>query len=127
MDFDLRFFRFACVFGFVGVAAGAFGAHALADRVTPERLDVFETAVRYQLVHAMVLLIVAAAVRRWPGTAAVWSGWLFVAGVIIFSGSLYLLVLLDVPVLGAVTPLGGLSLLAGWINLGLATFYRAGD
>ncbi len=127
MEFDLRFFRLACVFGFLGVAAGAFGAHALADRVTPERLDVFETAVRYQLLHAVVLLVVAAVARRWPGSAANWAGWLFVAGIVIFSGSLYLLVLLDVSMLGAITPLGGLALLAGWTNLGLSTFYKSGD
>ncbi len=77
----------------------------------------FETAVRYQLVHALALLAVAWAVARWPGSLAVAAGWLFVAGTVLFSGSLYALSLSGVRWLGAITPLGGLAFLAGWACL----------
>ena len=103
-----------CVFGFVGVAAGAFGAHALKARLAPEMLAVFETGVRYQMYHALALLLAAWAFSQyghgWIGTA----GYCFMSGMIIFSGSLYILALSGVKIWGAVTPLGGLLLLGGW-------------
>lgn len=105
---------------FIAVAAGAFGAHALRDRLTPEHLAVFETAARYQMYHALGLLAVAWAVTRWPDSLAVWAGWLFVAGTVLFSGSLYILALTGVRWWGAVTPVGGVALLAGWLFLVLA-------
>ena len=105
---------------FIAVAAGAFGAHALRDRLTPEYLAVFETAARYQMYHALGLLAVAWAVTRWPDSLAVWAGWLFVAGTVLFSGSLYILALTGVRWWGAVTPVGGVALLAGWLFLVLA-------
>jgi uncharacterized membrane protein YgdD (TMEM256/DUF423 family) len=98
------------VLGFLGVLAGAFGAHALEGRLTPEMHAIWETGARYQLVHAVVLLFTG-----WIGARA--AGWLVLAGIVIFSGSLYALALTGVRGLGAVTPLGGLCLLAGWLAL----------
>lgn len=104
--------RVAAILGALAVAAGAFGAHALADRVTPERLETWQTAASYHLLHAVALLAIslAPAPRRLTSL-------LFVCGILVFSGSLYTLVLLDLPVLGAITPLGGLCFIAGWLNL----------
>jgi uncharacterized membrane protein YgdD (TMEM256/DUF423 family) len=104
--------RVAAGMGATAVAAGAFGAHALAARVTPERLATWHTASTYHLVHAVVLL--ALALSPVPRRL---SGGLFTAGILLFSGSLYALVLLDQPWLGAVTPLGGLCFIAGWLSL----------
>lgn len=101
----------------VGVALGAFGAHGLRSRVSPEMVAVWETAVRYHLVHALGLFAVAWAADRWPGFLPSLSGWLFVAGTAVFAGSLYLLVLTGQRWLGAITPLGGLALIAGWVLL----------
>ena len=100
--------------GALGVMLGAFGAHALKARVTPDLLAVFETGVRYQMYHALALLGVAYAAGRWPGAWVNASGWLFVGGIIIFSGSLYLMTLTGVRWLGAITPIGGLCLIFGW-------------
>jgi uncharacterized membrane protein YgdD (TMEM256/DUF423 family) len=111
--------------GACGVALGAFGAHGLKARLDPAMLAVFETAVRYHLTHALALLAVAWAAERWPGTPVTAAGWLFVAGIVIFSGSLYLLVLTGARWLGAVTPLGGLALIAGWCALALAALRPA--
>ena len=111
--------------GACGVALGAFGAHGLKSRVDPAMLAVFETAVRYHLTHALALLAVAWARERWPGTPATAAGWLFLTGIVIFSGSLYLMVLTGARWLGAVTPLGGLALIAGWCALALAALRPA--
>ena len=104
----------------LGVLLGAFGAHGLRDRVTPEMLAVFETGVRYHLVHGLALLAVAWATTQWPNTWITASGWLFVAGIAIFSGSLYLLSITGVRWLGAITPIGGLCFVAGWLILALS-------
>jgi uncharacterized membrane protein YgdD (TMEM256/DUF423 family) len=101
----------------LAVAAGAFGAHALRTRLSSDALAAFETGVRYQLSHALALLLVAWAATRWPAAPVRAAGWLFVAGTVIFSGSLYLLALTGARALGAVTPLGGLAFLAGWLAL----------
>ena len=114
------FWRLGCVFGFVAVAAGAFGAHALRARLSADLLAVFETAARYQMVHALALLAVALLAARAPSVAASLAGWLFTAGIVLFSGSLYALALTGIRVLGAVTPFGGVCFLAGWIALALA-------
>jgi uncharacterized membrane protein YgdD (TMEM256/DUF423 family) len=106
--------------GAMGVAAGAFGAHALRARVEPRLLEVFETGARYQLYHALALLAVAWASSRWPGTLTTAAGWLFVAGTVLFSGSLYAMTLTGVRALGAITPLGGVAFIAGWVCLAVA-------
>ncbi len=121
---DRLFFGAGALSGLTAVAAGAFGAHALRVRLTPEYLAVFETAARYQMYHALGLLAVAWAVTRWPGPLPVWAGWLFVAGTVVFSGSLYILALTGIRWWGAVTPLGGVAFLAGWVCLGLSAVRR---
>jgi len=114
----VRVFAMAgAVLGLVAVALGAFGAHALRSRVTPELLATFETGVRYHVYHALALFACAWAMDRWPSPQVVWAGWLFVAGIVLFSGSLYLLALTGARWWGAVTPLGGLAFLAGWVCL----------
>jgi uncharacterized membrane protein YgdD (TMEM256/DUF423 family) len=117
---DRLFFTLGAASAFLSVAAGAFGAHALRARLSPELLATFETGARYQMYHALGLLAVAWAVTRWPGSAAQWAGWLFVAGTVLFSGSLYALAVTGVRWLGAITPLGGVAFLAGWICLALS-------
>ena len=114
---DRVFFSIGCAFGFVGVALGAFAAHALKARIAPELLATFEVGVRYQLVHALGLLAVAWACTRWPGKPVHAAGWLFVIGTLLFSGSLYALSVSGVRGLGIVTPFGGVALLAGWLCL----------
>ncbi len=114
----VRFFFIAgAAFGLLGVAAGAFGAHALRARLSPDMLAVFETGARYQLIHALALLAAAWATTRWPGAATTAAGWLFIAGILLFSGSLYALTLSGQRWLGAITPLGGLAFIAGWALL----------
>ena len=113
------FWMLGCGFGFLAVAAGAFGAHALRARLGTEMLAVWETAARYQMYHALALLVVAFAAGRAGGGWAL-AGWLFTAGIVVFSGSLYVLALSGVRWLGAITPLGGLCFLAGWVALLLA-------
>lgn len=99
--------------GFLGVALGAFGAHAIKARVSPEMLAIWQTAVLYHLIHAMVLLSLALYAKA-TGADIRWPSRFFLAGILIFSGSLYALVLSGVRILGAVTPLGGVALLIGW-------------
>jgi len=117
MSPDRLFFALGALLAALGVAAGAFGAHALRGRLSPEMLQVFETGVRYHLVHALALLAVAWAASRWSGSAVPLAGWLFLFGTVIFSGSLYGLSLSGARLLGAVTPLGGVALIAGWLAL----------
>src|SRR5512139_2806113 len=106
--------------GGLGVALGAFGAHALKARLSPERLETFETAVRYQLFHALALLAAGMAAGQAPGSAwANAAGWLFLAGTLLFSGSLYLLVVTGRRWLGAITPFGGLAFILGWLCLAI--------
>lgn len=114
---DRIFAALGAVSAFIAVAAGAFGAHALRSRLTPELLAVFETGARYQMYHALGLFAVAWAASRWPGSVVTAAGWLFVLGTLLFSGSLYALALTGVRQLGAITPLGGLCFLAGWAGL----------
>lgn len=110
-----RLLAVAALFGAVGVALGAFGAHGLKDRLTAPDLAVFETAVRYQMYHAVALLGLSAWIERTPAPRLLWAAGAWIAGTTIFSGSLYLLVLTDTPWLGAVAPLGGVALIAGWL------------
>ena len=106
----------------IAVALGAFAAHGLKARLSPELLTVFETAARYQMYHALGLLAVAWACGRWPVPAVIVAGWLFVVGTLIFSGSLYLLSVSGQRWLGAVTPLGGLAFIGGWLALAWAAW-----
>lgn len=110
--------RFFIVMGAVlaglGVAAGAFGAHGLDGRVTPDRLETFHTAVTYQMYHALALLIVGGLIAQGSGPLLHAAGYCFIGGILVFSGSLYVLVLTDTPWLGAVTPFGGGAFLVGW-------------
>jgi uncharacterized membrane protein YgdD (TMEM256/DUF423 family) len=112
------FFILMTLFAALGVALGAFGAHALRGRLSPEMLTIFETGVRYQVYHALALLAVVVAIGRWPesGLPAI-AGWLFVAGILLFSGSLYVLAATGQRWMGAITPLGGVAFLGGWITL----------
>ncbi len=114
---DRTFFVMGAALAALGVAAGAFGAHALRGRLTPDLLAAFETGVRYHLIHALALLSVAWAATRWPGQAVNVAGWLFLAGTLLFSGSLYALSLSGVRGLGVITPLGGIAFIAGWLAL----------
>ena len=116
------FFAIGSLFGFLGVALGAFGAHALKARLDADLLATFEVGVRYQMYHALALFAVGWAHTKWPGAVLTASGWLFVAGTAIFSGSLYALSLSGIRWLGAITPIGGVALLAGWLCLALAVW-----
>ena len=122
---DRLFFSLGCVSAGVAVLLGAFGAHGLRHRLGPDMLIVFEIGVRYQMYHALALLGVALAHGRWPSTAILVAGWLFVAGTVVFSGSLYLLAVTGQRWLGAVTPLGGAAFIAGWLALAWAVWARA--
>lgn len=125
MTGSLRLAAVAAGLGALGVALGAFGAHALADMVTPERLATWRTAASYHQVHALAG-VVAGGLAAWrPSRAARAASGLFLAGIALFSGSLYALVLTDVGVLGAVAPLGGLAFIAGWLALATALWQDA--
>jgi len=106
--------RIGAALAAIGVAAGAFGAHGLKDRVEPEMLEVWKTAAFYHLLHAVALFAFGAWSLHTAHPPPRQAGWLFVTGIAIFSGSLYALVLTDIRVLGAITPLGGLSFIAAW-------------
>jgi uncharacterized membrane protein YgdD (TMEM256/DUF423 family) len=109
------------VAGFLAVAGGAFGAHALKARIEADMLAVFDTGTRYLMLHAAVLLVVGVlSLREGPSTLNI-AGWLFTVGTIIFTGSLWVLSITGIRALGAITPIGGLTLLAGWVALGIAT------
>jgi uncharacterized membrane protein YgdD (TMEM256/DUF423 family) len=122
-----RFTLLGSLFAFLGVALGAFGAHALSATLTANaRAGTYETAVQYQLIHALALFAAAWTAEKWPGRWTRWAGYLFAVGIVIFSGSLYILAIFDVRVMGAVTPLGGVCLLAGWGCLGWAVWQDRG-
>jgi len=113
-------FTLGSLLGFIGVALGAFGVHGLKGKLAPEMLQVFEVGVRYQMYHALGLIAVAWLLTHTHQSLAVAAGWFMLIGILIFSGSLYTLALSGVKTWGAVTPLGGLLLMAGWIMLALA-------
>jgi uncharacterized membrane protein YgdD (TMEM256/DUF423 family) len=117
---DRTFLLVGAVLGFLGVALGAFGAHGLRARLSPEMLAVFETGVRYHMYHALALVVTSLLMARMTGWLVAAAGWSFVAGIVLFSGSLYALAMSGVTVLGAITPLGGLAFLAGWAFLAVA-------
>lgn len=124
-----QFFRIGALSAGLAVAAGAFGAHALRARIEPRLLEVFETGARYQMYHALALLAVAWLLDRVAdpqqpdsraARAATIAGWAFIAGTVLFSGSLYAMAFTGIRVLGAITPLGGVAFLTGWASLALA-------
>jgi len=115
-------FGIGAVAAALGVGLGAFGAHGLKARVSPEMLAVFETAVRYHLIHALGLLAVGWAAGRWPGSWTHAAGFLMTCGILVFCGSLYLMTLTGMRWLGAVTPLGGLAFIAAWVSLAVSAF-----
>ena len=114
---DRLFFVLGSLSGFIGVAAGAFGAHALKSRLAPELLASFETASRYQLIHALALLAVGWACARWPTRMVRWAGGAFVIGTLFFSGSLYVFALSGERAFSMLAPVGGLAFLCGWALL----------
>jgi len=118
-------FATGAAFACLAVALGAFGAHGLKARVTPETLAVFETGVRYHMYHALALLAVGSLASRAPSPLASAAGWLFVAGIAIFSGSLYAMTFTGARWLGAITPLGGVCFIAGWALLAVAALRSA--
>jgi uncharacterized membrane protein YgdD (TMEM256/DUF423 family) len=111
------FFGLGCVLGALGVALGAFGAHGLRNTLSAPDLATFEVGVRYQMYHALALLGAAWAVERWGGPLVTAAGWSFVVGIVVFSGSLYMLVLTGPRWLGAITPIGGVAFILGWALL----------
>ena len=117
---DRFFFAAGSLSAFVAVALGAFAAHGLRGKLAPDMFNVFEVGVRYHMYHALGLLAVAWAASRWPGTPVAAAGWLFIFGTVVFSGSLYLLALAGPRWLGAITPIGGLAFLIGWLLLAWA-------
>ena len=115
------FIRVGALAGLLAVAFGAFGAHALRGRLAPDMQSVYQTGVLYHLVHALAVLAVGILADRNPSGALTTSGWAFTAGLLIFSGSLYALALTGVRGLGAITPIGGVAFLVGWIALAWST------
>lgn len=122
---DRVFIVVGAVSAFLGVGAGAFGAHALRDRVSAELLATYQTGASYQIYHALALVAVGLVLGRFSAGTSAWlpaAGWLFAAGTILFSGSLYVLALTGVRWLGAITPLGGVAFLAGWAALAVGVW-----
>ena len=120
------FLTLGAVSAAIAVACGALGAHALRDRLDGRMMETFEAAVRYQMYHALALLVVAWVAERSPGSLVSWAGWLFAGGTVLFSGSLYALSLGGPRWLGPVTPLGGLSFLGGWLCLAMSAWKGSG-
>jgi uncharacterized membrane protein YgdD (TMEM256/DUF423 family) len=116
------FLMLAAFFGFTGVALGAFAAHGLKNRLTPEYLTIFHTGVTYQLVHTLALFGVALLATQIQGRLITWAGLSFTVGIVLFSGSLYLLTMTGISKLGIITPFGGVAFLVGWVCLGLAAW-----
>ncbi|MDP3920955.1 MAG: DUF423 domain-containing protein [Candidatus Omnitrophota bacterium] len=116
------FFVLGASLGFLGVAMGAFGAHALKNKLTPDMMAIFEVGVRYHMYHALALLAAGWAATQYQSGAVNLGGWLFLSGVCVFSGSLYVLAFTAVKAWGAVTPIGGLLLLGGWVSLALGVW-----
>ncbi|MFN8652533.1 MAG: DUF423 domain-containing protein [Gemmatimonadales bacterium] len=120
MPLSRYFTSIAAMSAFLSVAAGAFGAHALRARLEPDLLAVFETGARYQMYHALALFVCAWQLTQGGSPWAARAGWAFIAGTLLFSGSLYALALTGTRGLGAITPFGGVCFLAGWIMLAVA-------
>ena len=106
----------------LSVALGAFGAHGLKSRISPDMLAVYETGVHYHMMHALGLILVAILAEKWSSPLISWSGWALFVGIVLFSGSLYALSISGIRILGAITPLGGVSFLIGWVLLAIAAY-----
>jgi len=121
-----RIFLFTgALFAFIGIAAGAFGAHILKHQLSTEMLSVFETAVRYQMYHALGLILLASIPGSLLGKWKSFTGWFFMTGTLLFSGSLYVLSLTGIRWVGAVTPIGGTIFLLGWLGLALGSLRKS--
>lgn len=107
---------------FLSVALGAFGAHGLEGRLSARMIDIWEKGVTYQMFHSIGLFVVAFAADKWPGSMINWSGFMMLIGIILFSGSLYVLSTTGITKLGMITPLGGVSFLIGWTLLAIAAY-----
>lgn len=116
------FLSIGAILGFLGVAGGAFGAHFLKQRLAPDTLAIFEVGIRYQMYHVLALLFTVWLLGATQGNWATWAAYAFIAGIVVFSGSLYLLVFTRVKMWGAVTPIGGLLLLLGWAFIAVSAF-----
>ena len=128
MEHQIFFLRTAGVLGALAVVAGAFGAHGLETRLSEEMLEIYEVAVRYHMYHAIALLAVAAgAGNLWRSKWARPACWAFIAGIAVFSGTLYALALTEMRWLGAITPIGGVALIAGWVLVACAAGGVAGN
>lgn len=114
MNADRIMITVGAVSAMVAVGAGAFGAHFLRDRLSEDLVTVFETGARYQMYHAFALVLVGMIMSRGAGAPAIWAGWLFIVGSIIFSGSLYALAITGTRWWGAITPIGGICFITGW-------------
>jgi uncharacterized membrane protein YgdD (TMEM256/DUF423 family) len=119
---DRFFFVAGSLLAFLAVALGAFAAHSLKARLSADMLTIFETGVRYHMYHALALLAVAWAASRWPESSATTAGWAFIIGIVVFSGSLYILSFTGMRWLGAITPIGGVAFLLGWLLLAWAAW-----
>ena len=119
-----KWIALGAVFGLLGVVTGAAGTHLLESRLDADSLDTLETAVRFQMYHALALLVVGALAGTWGHRMLNLTGWLFTSGVVLFSGSLYLLSFTDTGAFGAVAPIGGLALISGWASLLIAALNR---
>ncbi|ARN74185.1 DUF423 domain-containing protein [Oceanicoccus sagamiensis] len=118
----------AALSGLLAVAIGAFGAHGLKGRVTTDLMAVYQTGVQYHFYHTLALLLVGILMLQFPQESLLsWSGWLFVVGMIIFSGSLYVMALTGIKWLGAITPIGGVAFIAGWLSLAIAVYKNVGE
>lgn len=123
MHMGRRVVILAALFGMIGVGMGAFGAHALNGILTANgRRSTYETAVQYQLIHTLAMLFISSAIRRWPGGLTKAAAVFFTLGIVLFSGSLYILSIFDVSFMGAVAPIGGGALIFGWLCLGLTAW-----
>jgi len=121
---DRTLFIAGSISALIAVAAGAFGAHGLKERISKDLMDVFEVAARYQMYHALALLAAAWAYSQWHNNLSSWAGWSFIGGTILFSGSLYLMSVTGLKWLGAITPLGGLLFMIGWVLLAISAWKK---
>lgn len=118
------FLALGAVSAALAVATGAFGAHALDGIATPERIETWRTAAHYHLVHALALVAIGLVLAHQDGRLLRTAGWLFLTGTVLFAGSLYALVLTGITVLGAITPLGGVAFIAGWLGLAAGVYSK---